>query len=197
MTPIRKDEKEHLLSVCNKKFNAREQSISFEIQRDAQELSDKKKGSFQKLIKVDKKMSALIEAEKKYKKHIQNKDAIEKKLLEDVSKKAKEVQEHLERVNNVRKWGRDFSDYRTNYIDDPASGDFIATLNKCCYEESLQYVSDNHKLKAQLEDMRDQVIMTINSGLALATTQAEVKKIYNEAGIDYYLPQALLQLPSK
>ena len=45
--------------------------------------------------------------------------------------------------------------------------------------------------------MRDQVIMTINSGLALATTQAEVKKIYNEAGIDYYLPQALLQLPSK
>ena len=45
MTPIRKDEKEHLLSVCNKKFNAREQSISFEIQRDAQELSDKKKAS--------------------------------------------------------------------------------------------------------------------------------------------------------
>jgi uncharacterized protein YbaP (TraB family) len=197
MTPIRKDEKEHLLSVCNKKFNAREQSISFEIQRDAQELSDKKKNSFQKLIKVDKKMTALIEAEKKYKKHIQSKDAIEKKLLEDVSKKAKEVQEHLERVNNVRKWGRDFSDYRTNYIDDPASNDFIATLNKCCYEESLQHVSDNHELKAHLEDMRDQVIMTINSGLALATTQAEVKKIYNEAGIDYYLPQALLQLPSK
>ena len=79
MTPIRKDEKEHLLSVCNKKFNAREQSVTFEIQRNAQELSDKKKGSFQKLIKVDKKMSALIEAEKKYKKHIQSKDAIEKK----------------------------------------------------------------------------------------------------------------------
>ena len=45
--------------------------------------------------------------------------------------------------------------------------------------------------------LREQVIMTINSGLALATTQAEVKKIYNDAGIDYYLPQALLQLPSK
>ena len=197
MTPIRKDEKEYNLNRARNLFRDKAQSVRTEIQQKAQELSDKKKPSFQKLVKVDKKMAALIEAEKKYKKHIQNKDAIEKKLLEDVSKKAKEVQEHLERVNNVRKWGRDFSDYRTNYIDDPASADFIATLNKCCYEESLQYVSDNHKLKAKLDDMRDQVIMTINSGLALAITQAEVKKIYNEAGIDYYLPQALLQLPSK
>ena len=65
MTPIRKDEKEHLLSVCNKKFNLREQSVQTEIQKDAQELSDKKRASFLKLIKVDKKMSSLIEAEKK------------------------------------------------------------------------------------------------------------------------------------
>ena len=54
MTPIRKDEKEHLLSVCNKKFNLREQSVQTEIQKDAQELSDKKRSSFLKLIKVDK-----------------------------------------------------------------------------------------------------------------------------------------------
>ena len=78
MTPIRKDEKEHLLNVCNKKFNLREQSISTEIQKDAQELADKKKASFLKLIKVDKKIETLIEAEKKYKKHVQNKDELEK-----------------------------------------------------------------------------------------------------------------------
>ena len=197
MTPIRKDEKEHLLSVCNKKFNLREQSVQTEIQKDAQELSDKKRASFLKLIKVDKKMATLIEAEKKYKKHVQNKDELEKRLLNDLVKKAKEVQDHLERVNRVRSWNKSFDDWRGHNIDEPPSDEFIDTLNSACYDESDRHIENNHKLKAKLDDMRDQVIMTINSGLALATTQAEVKKIYNEAGIDYYLPQALLALPSK
>jgi|TARA_R100000084_G_scaffold81161_1_gene37542 hypothetical protein len=197
MTPIRKDEKEHLLNVCNKKFNLREQSISTEIQKDAQELADKKKASFLKLIKVDKKIETLIEAEKKYKKHVQNKDELEKKLLNDLVKKAKEVQEHLERVNKVRSWNKHFNDWRGHNIDEPPSEEFKAVLNTACYDESYKHIENNHKLKAQLDDMRDQVIMTINSGLALAQTQVEVKKIYNEAGIDYFLPKALLQLPSK
>jgi hypothetical protein len=34
-------------------------------------------------------------------------------------------------------------------------------------------------------------------GLSLHTAQMEAKKIYNEAGIEYYIPPALLQLPSK
>ena len=46
-------------------------------------------------------MTFLIDAEKKYKKHIQNKDATEKNFL-DMQKKAKEVSEHLTRVSNVR-----------------------------------------------------------------------------------------------
>ena len=157
----------------------------------------KKIASFLKLFKVDKKMSSLIEAEKKYKKLLQSKDEIEKRLLNDLVKKAKEVQDHLERVNRVRSWKKDFSDWRGHNIDTPPSDEFIDSLNSACYDESYRYIENNHKLKAKLDDMRDQVIMTINSGLALATTQAEVKKIYNEAGIDYYLPQALLQLPSK
>jgi len=197
MTPIRKDEKEYLLERMNKLFRNKAQAVESEIQQQAQELADKKKPSFQKLVKVDKKMSSLIEAEKKYKKHMQNKDATEKKLFLDMQKKAKEVSEHLSRVSNVRSWSRSFNDYRTNDIDSPASDDFLDDLNRCCYDESLKYVTDNHKLRKVLTDMRDEVEATINSGLSLATAQIEAKKIYNRAGIEYFLPAALTALPSK
>ena len=80
MKPIRSNELEHYKEEINKKFRYKAQAIESEIQQEAQTLSDKKKPSFQKLVKVDKKMSNLIEAEKKYKKHLMNKDAIERKL---------------------------------------------------------------------------------------------------------------------
>ena len=81
MTPIRKDEKEYNLNRARNLFRDKAQAVRTEIQQKAQELSDKKKPSFQKLVKVDKKMSALIDAEKKYKKHMQNKDSTEKKTI--------------------------------------------------------------------------------------------------------------------
>ena len=61
------------------------------------------------LVKVDKKMAALIDSEKRYKKHMQNKDATEKKLFLDMQKKAKDVSEHLTRVSNVRSWSKEAS----------------------------------------------------------------------------------------
>ena len=197
MTPIRKDEKEYNLSRARSLFRDKAQAVRTEIQQKAQELSDKKKPSFQKLVKVDKKMTALIEAEKKYKKHIQNKDVTEKKLFLDMQKKAKEVSEHLWRVSKVRSWEKSFNDYRVTDIDSPASDGFIEDLNTCCYDESYKYIEDNHKLRKALQDLHDKVEAVFNMGLSLHTAQIEAKKIYNEAGIEYYIPPALLQLPSK
>ena len=142
-------------------------------------------------------MTALIDAEKKYKKHMQNKDATEKKLFLDMQKKAKEVSEHLRRVSNVRNWEKSFTNYRTNDIDSPASDEFIEDLNSCCYDESFKYIEDNHKLRKVLQDLHDKVEAVFNMGLSLHTAQIEAKKIYNEAGIEYYIPPALLQLPCK
>ena len=197
MTPIRKDEKEYNLNRARNLFRDKAQSVRTEIQQKAQDLSDKKKPSFQKLVKVDKKMTALIDAEKRYKKHMQNKDATEKKLFYDMQKKAKEVSEHLKRVSNVRSWDKSFSDFRVNDIDSPASDEFIEDLNSCCYDESFKYIEDNHKLNKILLNLHDKVEAVFQMGLSLQMAQIEAKKIYNEAGIKYYIPPALLQLPSK
>jgi len=197
MTPIRKDEKEYNLNRARNLFRDKAQSVRTEIQQKAQELSDKKKPSFQKLVKVEKKMANLIEAEKRYKKHMQNKDSTEKKLFLDMQKKAKEVSEHLRRVSNVRSWSKSFNDFRVTDIDSPASDEFIEDLNSCCYDESFKYIEDNHKLRKILQDLHDKVEAVFNMGLSLHTAQIEAKKIYNEAGIEYYIPPALLQLPSK
>mgnify|MGYP003142099686 FL=1 len=142
-------------------------------------------------------MAALIEAEKKYKKHLENKDATEKKLFLDMQKKAKEVSEHLTRVSNVRNWSKSFNNYSIREVDSPASDEFIDDLNTCCYDESYKYIEDNHKLRKVLQDLHDRVEAVFNMGLSLHTAQMEAKKIYNEAGIDYYIPPALLALPSK
>ena len=197
MTPIRKDEKEYNLNRARALFRDKAQSVNTEIQQKAQELSDKKKPTFQKLVKVDKKMAALIEAEKKYKKHLENKDATEKKLFLDMQKKAKEVSEHLTRVSNVRNWSKSFNNYSIREVDSPASDEFIDDLNTCCYDESYKYIEDNHKLRKVLQDLHDRVEAVFNMGLSLHTAPMEAKKIYNEAGIDYYIPPALLALPSK
>jgi hypothetical protein len=197
MTPIRKDEKEYNLNRARNLFRNKAQSVRTEIQQQAQDLADKKKPSFQKLVKVDKKMTALINAEKAYKKHMQNKDATEKKLFYDMQKKAKEVSEHLKRVSNVRSWDKSFNNFNVSDIDSPASDEFIEDLNSCCYDESFKYIEDNHKLRKILQDLHDRVEAVFNMGLSLHTAQMEAKKIYNEAGIEYYIPPALLQLPSK
>ena len=54
MKPIRSNELEHYKEEINKKFRYKAQAIESEIQQEAQTLSDKKKPSFQKLVKVDK-----------------------------------------------------------------------------------------------------------------------------------------------
>tara|TARA_R110001599_G_scaffold20462_7_gene77387 strand:+ start:991 stop:1608 length:618 start_codon:yes stop_codon:yes gene_type:complete len=198
MTPIRKPEQEFLLDMANKKFRNKAQSVDSEIQSKAQELADKKKPGFQKLVKVDKKMVTLIEAEKKYKKHLQSKDAIERKLLDDVRKKAQEVSEHLSRVKNVRNWnGVRFDDYSSRHeIDDQASDHFMSELSDACYKESHKHIEDNHEIRNNLESKRELVMSIIYSGASLQSIQGELFKAYKSSGIEYYLPSTLLALPT-
>jgi type I site-specific restriction endonuclease len=195
MKPIRSNELEHYKEEINKKFRYKAQAIESEIQQEAQTLSDKKKPSFQKLVKVDKKMSNLIEAEKKYKKHLMNKDAIERKLLEDVRKKAKEVEDHCNRVKNVRDWSDNFSGYSSRHeLDDQASDYFINQLNDACYQEALKHITQNHKLRQILESKRELAYNILYSGGDINSILSELVKAFKSADIEYAVPSSLLQL---
>jgi type I site-specific restriction endonuclease len=195
MKPIRSNELEHYKEEINKKFRYKAQAIESEIQQEAQTLSDKKKPSFQKLVKVDKKMANLIEAEKKYKKHLMNKDAIERKLLEDVRKKAKEVEDHCNRVKNVRDWSDSFSGYSSRHeIDDQASDYFISQLNDACYQEALKHITQNHKLRQILESKRELAYNILYSGGDINAILSELVKAFKSADIEYAVPSSLLQL---
>ena len=195
MKPIRSNELEHYREEINKKFRYKAQAIESEIQQQAQELSDKKKPSFQKLVKVDKKMSNLIEAEKKYKKHLMNKDAIERKLLEDVRKKAKEVEDHCNRVCNVRSWDESFSGYSSRHeLDDQASDYFMAQLSDACYKEALKHITQNHKLRQILESKRELAYNILYSGGDINAILGELVKAFKSADIEYAVPNSLLQL---
>ena len=195
MKPIRSNELEHYKEEINKKFRYKAQAIESEIQQEAQTLSDKKKPSFQKLVKVDKKMANLIEAEKRYKKHLMNKDAIERKLLEDVRKKAKEVEDHCNRVRNVRDWSESFSGYSSSHeIDDQASDYFIGQLNDACYQEALKHITQNHKLRQILESKRELAYNILYSGGDINAILGELVKAFKSADIEYAVPSSLLQL---
>ena len=195
MKPIRSNELEHYKDEINKKFRYKAQAIESEIQQEAQTLSDKKKPSFQKLVKVDKKMANLIEAEKKYKKHLMNKDAVERKLLDDVRKKAKEVEDHCNRVSNVRNWSESFSSYSSRHeIDDQASDYFISQLNDACYQEAVKHITQNHKVRAILESKRELAYNILYSGGDINAILGELVKAFKSADIEYAVPSSLLQL---
>ena len=60
MKPIRQAELDHYKDQIDSKFRSKASAIDSEIQSQAQDLSDKKKSTFSKACKVDKKLSILI-----------------------------------------------------------------------------------------------------------------------------------------
>ena len=198
MKPMRSNELEHYKSGVDSNFRSKATSIDTEINQQAQELSDKKKPTFPKMLKVDKKLSSLIEAEKKYKAYIKNKDNVEDQLLNQVRKNAKLVEDHLTRIGNIRAWSREsFNGYEIKDIDDLASDYFFDKLDSACYNESEKTVKKNHKLRWELQAKKDYCLNILHSGADINSILKELVLGYKSAGIVYNIPQSLLALPSK
>ena len=197
MKPIRQAELDHYKDQIDSKFRSKASAIDSEIQSQAQDLSDKKKSTFSKACKVDKKLSILIEAEKKYKAYILNKDKAEEKLLYDVRKKAKEVEDHLERASKVRAWDRcGFDGYETKHIDDQASEYFQSKLDRICYEEAEKHVKKHHKLRWELEAKKEYAKNILYSGGDINGILRELTVAFSSADIEYQIPKSLLALPN-
>ena len=198
MKPMRSNELEHYKSGVDSNFRSKATSIDTEINQQAQELADKKKPTFPKMLKVDKKLSNLIEAEKKYKAYIKNKDNVEDQLLNQVRKNAKLVEDHLTRIGNIRAWSREsFNGYEIKHIDDLASDYFFDKLDSACYDESEKTVKKNHKLRWELQAKKDYCLNILHSGADINSILRELVLGYKSAGITYNIPNSLLALPSK
>ena len=198
MKPMRSNELEHYKSGVDSNFRSKATSIDTEINQQAQELADKKKPTFAKILKVDKKLSNLIEAEKKYKAYIKNKDNVEDQLANQVRKNAKIVEDHLTRIGNVRSWSREnFSDYEIKDIDNQPSEYFFDRLDSACFDESEKHVKKNHKLRWELQAKKDYCLNILHSGADINSILKELVSGYKSAGIVYNIPKSLLMLPSK
>ena len=198
MKPMRSNELEHYKTGVDSNFRSKATSIDTEINQQAQELADKKKPTFAKILKVDKKLSNLIESEKKYKAYIKNKDNVEDQLANQVRKNAKLVEDHLTRIGNIRAWSREsFNGYEIKDIDDLASDYFFDKLDSACYNESEKTVKKNHKLRWELQAKKDYCLNILHSGADINSILKELVLGYKSAGIVYNIPQSLLALPSK
>ena len=183
MKPMRSNELEHYKSGVDFNFREKATAIDTEINQQAQELSDKKKPTFPKILKVDKKLSNLIEAEKKYKAYIKNKDSVE---------------DHLARIGNVRSWSRSaFDDYEIKDIDNQPSEYFLDKLDSACFDESEKYAKKNHKLRWELQAKKDYCMNILHSGSDINSILRELVRGYKSAGITYNIPKSLLALPSQ
>ena len=198
MKPMRSNELEHYKSGVDSNFRSKATAIDTEINQQAQELSDKKKPTFAKILKVDKKLSSLIEAEKKYTAYIKNKDNVEDQLANQVRKNAKIVEDHLTRIGNVRSWSREsFSGYELKDIDSQPSDYFYEKLDSACFDESEKYVKKNHKLRWELQAKKDYCLNILHSGSDINSILRELVLGYKSAGIIYNIPKSLLALPSR
>jgi hypothetical protein len=116
-------------------------------------------------------------------------------LLEDVRKKAKEVEDHCSRVSNVRNWDKSFGGFSNRHeIDDQASDYFITELSDACYHEAFKSVQSNHKLRQILESKRELAYNILYSGGDLNAILGELVKAFKSADIEYAVPNSLLQL---
>jgi len=198
MKPMRSNELEHYKLGVDSNFRSKATSIDTEINQQAQELADKKKPTFAKILKVDKKLSSLIEAEKKYKAYIKNKDNVEDQLSNQVRKNAKIVEDHLSRIGNVRSWSREsFNGYEIKDIDNQPSEYFLDKLDSACFDESEKYAKKNHKLRWELQAKKDYCMNILHSGADINSILRELVSGYKSAGITYNIPKSLLSLPSQ
>ena len=198
MKPMRSNELEHYKSGVDFNFREKATSIDTEINQQAQELADKKKPTFPKMLKVDKKLSNLMEAEKKYKAYVKNKDNVEDQLLNQVRKNAKIVEDHLTRIGNIRSWSREsFDGYSCKDIDDQASTYFLDRLDGACFDESEKSAKKNHKLRWELQAKKDYCLNILHSGSDINSILRELVLGYKSAGITYNIPKSLLALPSQ
>ena len=198
MKPMRSNELDHYKSGVDSNFRSKATSIDTEINQQAQELSDKKKSVFSKILKVDKKLSNLIESEKKYKAYIKNKDNVEDQLSNQVRKNAKIVEDHLSRISNIRSWSRSsFDAYEIKDINDQPSEYFLDRLDSACFDESEKTVKKNHKLRWELEAKKEYCLNILHSGADINSILRELVSGYKSAGIVYNIPQSLLSLPPK
>ena len=150
------------------------------------------------MLKVDKKLSNLIEAEKKYKAYIKNKDNVEDQLANQVRKNAKIVEDHLTRIGNIRSWSREsFDGYSCKDIDDQPSEYFFDKIDSACFDESEKTVKKNHKLRWELQAKKDYCMNILHSGSDINSILRELVLGYKSAGITYNIPKSLLALPPK
>ena len=197
MKPIRQAELDHYKDQINSKFRTKASAIDSEIHQQAQDLSDKKKPSFAKACKVDKKIQKLIEAEKKYRAYVKNKDDVEERLLNAVKKEAARCEEHLTRLGNVRDWNRDgFNGYEVKDIYDLPSIYFTDRLDSICFEEAEKHIKKNHKLRHVLQSKKEYAENILYSGGDINSIMVELTKAFKSADIEYNIPKSLLALPS-
>ena len=198
MKPIRSNELDHYKSQIDNKFKSKATAIDTEINQQAQEASDKMKPKFAKLLKVDKKLSSLIEAEKKYTAYIKNKDDVEERLLNQVRKNAKLVEIHLARLSNVRSWNREnFDGYELKDLDSQPSDYFTEKLDSICFDEAEKHAKKHHKLRWELQAKKEYAENILYSGGDINSILKELCVAFKTAGITYQIPKSLLALPSR
>ena len=198
MKPIRSNELDHYKSQIDNKFRSKATAIDTEINQQAQEASDRTKPKFAKLLKVDKKLSSLIEAEKKYTAYIKNKDDVEERLLNQVRKNAKLVEIHLARLSNVRSWNREnFNGYELKDLDNQPSDYFTEKLDGICFDEAEKHAKNHHKLRWELQAKKEYAENILYSGGDINSILKELCVAFKTAGITYQIPKSLLALPSK
>ena len=191
MKPIRQAELNHYNDTINNKFAQKARDIKTEIVQQAQQLSEKKKKSFLKELKVEAKLKKAELVYKKYKKFVEEKDRIERELQTQVRKMAEEVETHLDQYSNARGWHVSFDGYDIR-DEDPVEY-FHKKINDARYMEAENHCTKNHKIRNILEHKKEYAKNILYSGGDINTVASELKKAFEEAKIEFALPKSLIQ----
>jgi hypothetical protein len=194
MKPIRQAELDFLVNLTDSKFSSKSEIIDTEISMKANELAEKQKTKFARLLGIEALLKKVVQASKKYQDFKTSKGLVEHKLERECSDASYQLTMKLNQMKKARKWDTSFDTFDSK--DDDASY-FTNKLDEVCYDEAKKSVQKQHKIYNSLKALRDNCKLIIHTGADINNTVQVLQIEMGRADIKLPIPKQLLQLSVK
>ena len=194
MKPIRQAELDFLVNLTDRKFSSKSEIIDTEISMKANELAEKQKTKFARLLGIEALLKKVEQTSKKYLDFKTSKGLVEDRLQRECSDASYQLITKLNQMKKARKWGTSFDTFDSK--DDDASY-FTNKLDEVCYDEAKKSVQKQHKIYNSLNALRDNCRLIIHTGADINNTVQVLQTEMGRADIKLPIPKQLLQLSVK
>ena len=182
--PMTKEDKEHWRSKVKRLIDNQRSDLMAVFESDIQKMKDKKWKSFFKSLNLDNLFKKYQTSAKEYWKFKDEKDKVERELINQMSKDFDKLKDKVNRFSTIRKWEKSFD---KQFDEDERDYTEIITryLSKRCYDECEKQFNQSAKGKSinDLEQTEELLIDALHISNSDPAILGLIKYHLQKAGI--------------